>query len=231
MPLSTPPTPAPGAPVCLARLSCSWGLGLLPWLCDGTVGVRGPFNSSKHSCVRVCALVRHHVRTVSVLGWGPMAAQTPLFWKEQPGKTPPSTHPVSICSCHSPLDSLFIGYVLVSSLPLWLILIHLIYRGGRQKATKNVLELFFLGDTASLGPWVLLRWKCPEMHPRFWWPKCRQASCQTDAQCFSAIRSGEGLMFAVSLTRPPCLRSPCSTCCAAAVGSPRCGTLWGGLQL
>lgn len=152
MPLSTPPTPAPGAPVRLARLSCSWGLGLLPWLCDGTVGVRGPFNSSQHSCVRVCALVRHHVRTVSVLGWGPMAAQTPLFWKEQPGKTPPSTHPVSICSCHSPLDSLFIEYVLVSSLPLWLILIHLIYRGGRQKATKNVLELFFLGDTASLGP-------------------------------------------------------------------------------
>lgn len=128
-----PPPPAPrpvGSPVCLARLSCSRGLGLLPWLCDGTVGVRGALKSSQHSCVRVCVLARHHVRTALVSGWGPTAVQTLSLWKGRPGENPPPTHPVSIRSCHSPLDSALIGYVLVSSLPLWLILIHLIYQGG-----------------------------------------------------------------------------------------------------
>lgn len=126
---SSAPRPV-GSPVCLARLSCSQGLGLLPWLCDGTVGVRGALKSSQHSCVRVCVLARHHVRTALVSGWGPTAVQTLSLWKGRPGENPPPTHPVSIRSCHSPLDSALIGYVLVSSLPLWLILIHLIYQGG-----------------------------------------------------------------------------------------------------
>lgn len=150
---SSPPRSRPVGPSFRpAHLSCSRGLGLVPWLCDGTVGVRGPLKSSRHSCVQVCVLVRHHVRTVSVSGWDPRLPRPPCSGRSGLGRRPPppAPHPVSICSCHSPLDSLFVGYVLVSSLSLWLILIHLIYR-GRQKATKNVLELFFLGDTGFLG--------------------------------------------------------------------------------
>lgn len=58
-----------------------------------------------------------------------------------------------------------------------------------------MLELFFLGDTASLGPGVLLRWKRAEAHPRIRWPKRRWVSGQTDTQCFPAVRSGEGSDF------------------------------------